>query len=411
MAETWDYEKNVPLTPDNVVSKSNKKVWWKCENGHSWQAYINSRTRLNSGCPYCAGQKVIKGKNDLVSKFPDVAEEWDYEKNGNLKPDMVMGAAHKKIWWKCTKGHSWQAPVSRRTSLGYGCPYCGGKFVIKGETDLASRFPDIALTWDYKKNGDLTPDKVTAFSTKKVWWLCPKYKHSYQNVVAYRTNMKSGCPYCSNNKVLKGFNDLQSANSHVASQWDYEKNAPITPDMVTRCSTRKFWWKCENGHSWQVDVDHRTRGHECPYCLGSKGERLLYLLLKKRQISYKGEYRIVDEYRIKYFPYDIYCDVERVLIEYDGVQHFEEKSFFTKEYSFKERIRRDNLKNDYAFKHMLPLLRIPYIYDADKDKEKIAKLLKYFIKTRKIPQEIIDFYKQYEFSNYAELASKWNTGT
>ena len=25
----WDFEKNAPLTPDDVTSGSDKKIWWK----------------------------------------------------------------------------------------------------------------------------------------------------------------------------------------------------------------------------------------------------------------------------------------------------------------------------------------------------------------------------------------------
>lgn len=401
----WDFEKNLDITPYSVTRGSNKHVWWKCKYGHSWVAGINARTNTGCGCPVCSNQKVLVGYNDLLSKFSDIASEWDYEKNEGLTPEQVTSASHNKVYWKCKNGHSWQAPISRRTS-GYGCPYCSGRYAIKGETDLASRFPEVSSEWDYDKNGNLKPDDVTAFSTKKVWWLCPAYHHSYQTTVAHRTNMKSGCPYCAGNKVLEGFNDLQSNNAHVASQWDYKKNYPLTPKMVTRCSTKNFWWKCENGHSWQIDVDHRTRGHECPYCLGSKAERLGYALLKDWKISFKREFLFKD-YKVKYFPYDIYCS-DGLVFEFDGIQHFKGIDYFTKEISFAERIRRDNIKNEYVFSINKPLLRIPYTYDPDKHKTDIERLMKEFISTRKIPQEIIDFYAKFNFSNYAALAANWN---
>ena len=42
------------------------------------------------GCPVCAGQQVLAGYNDLASKRPDLAKEWNYEKNGDLLPSQVM---------------------------------------------------------------------------------------------------------------------------------------------------------------------------------------------------------------------------------------------------------------------------------------------------------------------------------
>lgn len=59
LAEEWNYEKNGTLTPDQVTAGSEKKVWWKCEFGHEWEAIVLSRNRGN-GCPICAGRKIRK---------------------------------------------------------------------------------------------------------------------------------------------------------------------------------------------------------------------------------------------------------------------------------------------------------------------------------------------------------------
>ena len=48
----------------------------------------------------------------------------------------------------------------------------------------------------------------------------------------------------------------------------------------------------------------------------------------------------------------------------------------------------------------IPLLRIPYIYDVVKDKDKIEKFINDFIQTKEIPLEISDFYKNIPFSTY-----------
>lgn len=86
LAKEWNHEKNIDLQPFDVTSGSDKKVWWKCEQGHEWQATISSRNS-GCGCPYCAGIYVVKGKNDLQTINPDLAKEWDYEKNNGLTPD------------------------------------------------------------------------------------------------------------------------------------------------------------------------------------------------------------------------------------------------------------------------------------------------------------------------------------
>ena len=72
LLKEWDKSRNFPLTPDTVSYGSKKKVWWTCENGHSWQTTVHVRSE-GSGCPYCAGRKVLPGFNDLETLYPDVA--------------------------------------------------------------------------------------------------------------------------------------------------------------------------------------------------------------------------------------------------------------------------------------------------------------------------------------------------
>ena len=52
----WNYEKNSGLLPSEVSPNSGKTVWWKCKEGHEWQARIDSRSKGN-GCPQCAREK------------------------------------------------------------------------------------------------------------------------------------------------------------------------------------------------------------------------------------------------------------------------------------------------------------------------------------------------------------------
>ena len=195
LAEEWDYVKNGNLKPFQVFPNSNKKVWWRCKYGHpSWQATIASRN-IGMGCPYCSNHKVLKGFNDLATKNPLLAEEWDYSLNGTLNPTDVTENSGKKAWWRCKYGHpSWQATIASRNN-GSGCPYCSGRYPIKGLTDLATKNPLLAEEWDYTLNGNLKPTDVTENSNKKVWWLCRQGHPSWPTKITHRSN-GSGCPLC-----------------------------------------------------------------------------------------------------------------------------------------------------------------------------------------------------------------------
>ena len=170
IAKEWNYEKNGNLRPEHFLANSSKKVWWKCQKGHEWQATIGSRN-IGRGCPYCSGLFAIKGENDLQTVNPTLAKEWDYEKNNDLTPMEVLPNSEKKVWWKCDKGHEWQAIIGNRNK-GQGCPYCSGRYAIKGKNDLQTINPTLADEWNYEKNNALTPTDVTPGSNKKVWWKC-----------------------------------------------------------------------------------------------------------------------------------------------------------------------------------------------------------------------------------------------
>lgn len=469
LASEWYYEKNGDITPEIVLPKSQKLFWWKCANGHEWQATPADRTRVK-GCPYCSGQRVLIGYNDLATTHPEIVKEWHPTKNGDLRPQNYSYGSHEKIWWQCIKGHEWQTSIAYRTidrtgcpvcakelrtsfpeqavlfyvrkifpdsinnertilagkeldiyipscktaieydgeawhvneekdaeksnmcrmkgirliriresgcgfleqdkdiyeckagdwaklseiirkicvelakkevdvnverdnlaiqeqyvistkeaSLaglypdlanewhptkngkldatmfysgsvkkvwwkcskghewkaviesrvrGSGCPYCSGRNAVKGENDLETVNPRLASEWDAKKNGILKPSDVLPNSGKKVWWKCSK-GHEWQDTPSHRSANR-GCPYCSGQRVLDGYNDLVTTHPKIASEWHPTKNGSLSPKEVTKGSNKKFWWKCSKGHEWQAAPNERTRGYGCPYCSGQR---------------------------------------------------------------------------------------------------------------------------------------------
>lgn len=203
----------------------------------------------------------------------ELLRQWHPEKNGDLTPDQVPAGTLQKVWWRCGKGHEWQARIAARAGNDDGCPVCAGKVIIPGENDLASAFPDFAAQWHPEKNGDWTPQKVSPYSNRKAWWQCER-GHVYASVISSRTKGK-GCPYCKGVKVLAGFNDLATLEPEVAEQWHPTLNGELTPEMVTIGSHRKVWWQCPLGHEWKALIYSRTGRQRagCPVCAGRVSEK------------------------------------------------------------------------------------------------------------------------------------------
>ena len=228
----------------------------------------------SAGCPRCTGKVVVPGKNDLATSNPELVDEWDYLANNpqGITTSTVTAGSGRTVFWICRScGYKWQSTISNRVYGGNGCPCCAGKAVWSGHNDLATTVPELMKEWDFRKNdrNALRPYEVTRNSNKRAWWICPK-GHSWQASINQRTGGHS-CPYCCNQRVLTGYNDLASTNPELLREWDYSRNlaSGISPCEVTPGNSTKVWWKCvECEHIWLSRINSRTRDKAtgCPIC-------------------------------------------------------------------------------------------------------------------------------------------------
>lgn len=401
LSSEWNYEKNGSLTPDKVAPFSHKKVWWKCKHGHEWEAIISNRSNGN-GCPWCAGQgHYVLPEKSLATLNPQLASEWNTERNGDLTPDKVSLYSNQKVWWKCTRGHEWQASVNNRAKgrncrqcsaelkssfpeqaityylskcmpvesrskingwevdiylpdLNIGIEYDGIAYHSKNiqidretrkENDLcghielirvkenynissvegntiwfivdaqysnlqsallelvyllemrlgyklsldinlerdrisilssyramelknsfASKHPELLPYWNWNKNQKLKPENFRASSNFSLWWKCPTCNGEWTESIGLFAKYKN-CPYCSNRKLLTGFNDLKTKYPEIADEWNYNKNESLLPENILFGSAKSVWWICQNGHEWTASPSQRISvGTKCPKC-------------------------------------------------------------------------------------------------------------------------------------------------
>ena len=289
IARMWNQEKNGKLTPEYVSYMSSKYVWWIGACGHEWRSTV--AYEVQSGlCPYCSGKRVLKGFNDLQSVNPTLAQEWDNDKNGLLKPYEITSGSGKKVWWKCDRGHSWQASIVSR-NRGNGCPICANRIVLRGFNDVAS-VPELLQSWDYDKN-ELKPEDVCVGSEKKASWRCNICGYEWSAVISRRYSGQ-GCPNCAKQKrsISVAQTYVQRSGSilekcpDLIEEWDWEKNTFLQPSQVTCGSMRKVWWVCKAcGNRWETSIAVRCReaGSSCPRCADKlSAKRRQSLLLEKK---------------------------------------------------------------------------------------------------------------------------------
>ena len=413
LATQWHPTKNGDLKPTQVTANSQKKVWWLLpyddpKTGKhfefEWQALISNRNS-GSGCPYLEGKAVWSGFNDLATTNPELAVQWHPTKNGNLKPTQVTSGSQKKVWWLLSYDVSMDYPVEYLRgkhfdfewkciigdrNKGNRCPYLIGKAVWEGFNDLQTTTPELAAQWHPTKNGDLKPTQVTVGSQKKVWWILPydvpmdypvkvlrgkHFEFEWQAVVNSRKN--NGCPYLNGRAIWKGFNDLQTTNPELADQWHPTKNGNLKPTDIMAGSQKKVWWLLSYNDpktgkrfdfEWLSVLNHRNEGIGCPYLAIHKGEEYIKQYLQKNNISFNVQQKFPNLFGTGdgQLSYDFSMHDEKygyILIEYNGIQHYEAVDYFGGEEQFKKQKEHDKRKRDYAKKHGYKLITIKYTYD------------------------------------------------
>ncbi len=200
------------------------------------------------------GSSKPKPNESLAVLFPGIAAQavgWD--------PKEVSSGSSRKLRWRCELGHEWDAVVASRVN-GHGCAVCANKLVSKGFNDLATTHPELAaqaVGWN--------PETVSAGTHAELLWRC-ELGHEWTAEVRSRVRGR-GCPICSGNKILVGFNDLATTHPELAAQavgWN--------PKQVSLGSNRKLLWSCELGHEWHSSVANRTASRQtgCSVCAGKE---------------------------------------------------------------------------------------------------------------------------------------------
>lgn len=300
----WDTEKNT-ASPFEVRAGSGKKVWWtgvQCQ--HSWEMEARARVRFNYGCPYCSGQRVLEGFNDLATTHPELADQWDYQKN-KKRPTEITHGVKTKVWWTDARcGHSWEMSPLHRTKLkDPSCIVC---------RSVAVKHPELVKEWADKND----PFTIAAGSHTRIKWKCLlNPKHVWDAATYNRSTMNQGCPYCAGRKVISGESDVMTTHPHLVQEWDESKDL----GTFSFGSNYKAQWKCtkDKNHTWKATISDRAAGRShCPHCSNhvSKKEQEVIDYVKSLGVQVERDRKILGRREL-----DIYVPEKNIAIEFNGV--------------------------------------------------------------------------------------------
>lgn len=206
-------------------------------------------------------------ENSIAAVKPELVKEWHPTKNVEYDVNVLPFDSEKYVWWQCldNEEHYWLERVYERSD-GEGCPHCLAKTILNSYLDLATTNPELAKEWHPTLNGKFTPENVSEISGRKRWWRCEK-GHDWKAKVNSRRGEWTGCPYCANRELLRGYNELNRTHPELAAEWHPTLNGDLTPFDVTSNSIKRVWWQCDRGHEWKAELRHREKGWcKCPQC-------------------------------------------------------------------------------------------------------------------------------------------------
>lgn len=193
------FSKNSPIQPTDVSRSSKKKAIFVCQQGHEHEQIIKNAVVLKRGCAYCSGHIKKRGVNDLVTLFPEIAQE--YSSNNVVPVNDIWGFSRPEykieVEWTCRKdkAHVWRSSLNDRikNKKTDACPYCRGILPIQGNNDLETLFPLLQQEWSSKNSKRLS--SFSPQSCYKALWECDK-GHEWSAYIFHRTTGTGNCPRC-----------------------------------------------------------------------------------------------------------------------------------------------------------------------------------------------------------------------
>ena len=267
-----------PLKPfcdddwNKVVSSptSTRKLKWKCSRcGTHYESMVRTMLRAEKltgwPCPVCADLVLVKGYNDLKTKYPAIADRLE----PGIDPEKIIYSKKGALRFVCDKGHVFNKAIAKMLKDD-SCPICHSGGYLSENVQLVSEWDIAANIAD--PNTPSSMDGLLVGSNKRAHWVCSSCGHKWINQIFNRGIKHQGCPKCANLRISEKAKARYARKSplsdykEVAEYWDTDLNED-TPEEISATSPAKRWFKCANGHtSLRVVRDVVETGFMCKAC-------------------------------------------------------------------------------------------------------------------------------------------------
>lgn len=335
------WSKKNKLEAFQVFLNSNSKYIFECEK--CFHTFIDTPSNVNlykEGCSFCV-KKLLCDNNDCKMCFDlsfashEKAKYWSKE-NKSI-PRQCFQNTHKKYYFDCDKCyHTFYLSLNNVTKGGIWCNFCGHKKLCDSQeckSCFEKSFASHEKAKFWSKQNKLTPRDYFRTSHEKCFFDCDKCNHSFDTSLC-TVNTGSWCRYCASfnstfceNQDCEWCFNNSFASLSISKYWS-SKNT-ISPRYVNKMSLKKFIFDCNVCNSeFEKIIHHATRGSWCPKCV-NKTEKKMNDYLVSLNLKVKSEVRFpwcVNEETNRKLPFDFVIENKKIIIELDGIQHFEQVS-------------------------------------------------------------------------------------
>lgn len=267
-------------------------------------------------------------------------------------------------------GHKWEVSPHTLMRSKQGCPYCANRNKASTTEEFINALKE--------RQGDIfeLAEGEEYYNNRKPIKMI--HKPCGKTLTASPTTLLSNgaCPHCPRPSSKK-----KTTEEFERELYDTHGEEYILSDNTeyTGANEKIGVIHTECGHEWEVRAAHILYRSGCPNCNKSKGESYIAKLLEEIDIPFEREYTFPDCVNKKELPFDFaILDRERslrLLIEYDGVQHFKPFKHFGGVEKFKKQKKNDRIKDTYCRNNGIKLLRIPYTMGKQEIEETLKELL------------------------------------
>jgi hypothetical protein len=254
LAAQWHSTRNGTLTPEDVLPGTNKKVWWRCDKGHEWQAMIASRSAGN-GCPICNAESQSSFPEQVIFFYLGQRVECENRSRVSgievdvLIPDLSVGVEYDGAYFHGNRKNTKRARLAQH-----------GVALIR-------------VIEDSENTSDKTLGEIRCIPNSDYSYLTRVIEILFEWILSSTVNVDIDRD---RGAILARYVSTEKANSIAVKcpdsikLWNTNKNGVLRPEHFSYRSNKRVWWQCEKGHEWIAPPADIFSGKRCPYCSGHR---------------------------------------------------------------------------------------------------------------------------------------------